>query len=80
MENYKLNLNDILMSARWVGLLLIVLGWLQIVPLLVGWIGFGLAGIAFILESKYKKNLPSPNTDGNPGELSDPNNKDKKDS
>jgi hypothetical protein len=75
-----LNLNDILMSARWVGLFLIVLGWLQIVPLLVGWIGFGLAAISFILESKYKKNLPPPNTDDNPGELSDPNNKDKNDS
>jgi hypothetical protein len=78
MENCKLNLEDILMSARWVGLLLIVLGWLQIVPLLFGWIGFGLACISFILESKYKKNLPPPNTDGNPGERPDPNNKDNK--
>ncbi len=75
-----MKLDDILMSARWGGFLLIVLGWFQIVPLLVGWIGFGLAGISFILESKYKKNLPPPNTDDNPGELSDPNNKDKKDS
>ena len=75
-----MKLENILMSARWVGLFLIVLGWLQIVPLLVGWIGFGLAGISFILESKYKKNLPPPNTDDNPGEPSDPNNKDKNDS
>lgn len=75
-----MNLNYILMSARWVGLFLIVLGWSQIVPILVGWIGFGLAGISFILESKYKKNLPPPITDGNSDELSAPNNKDKNDS
>ena len=80
MENNKLNLGNILMVARWVGLFLIVLGWFQIIPLLVGWIGFGIAGFSFILESKYKKNLITPNTDGNPGELPSPNNKDKKDS
>ena len=79
MENYKLNLDNILMGTRWVGLLLVVLGWLQIVPLLVGWIGFGMACFSFILESKYKKNLITPNTDGNPGELPDSNNKEKKD-
>jgi len=66
-----LNLDNTLMIARWVGLLFVVLGWLQIVPLLVGWIGFGLAGISFILESRYKKNLPPPNTDDNPSELPD---------
>ena len=80
MENYKLNLGNTLMIARWVGLLLIVLGWFQIIPLLVGWIGFGIAGLSFILESIYKKNLPPQNADGNPGEPPDPNNKDKKDS
>jgi hypothetical protein len=68
------------MIARWVGLLLIVLGWFQVIPLLVGWIGFGIACIAFILESIYKKNLPPPNTDVNPGEQPDSNNKDKNDS
>ena len=80
MENYKLNLDNILLITRWVGLLLIVLGWFQIIPLLVGWIGFGIACFSFILESIYKKNLITPNTDGNPGELPDPNNKDKNDS
>ena len=80
MENNKLNIGNILMVARWVGLFLIVLGWFQIIPLLVGWIGFGIAGLSFILESKYKKNLITPNTDGNPGEPPAPNNKDTKDS
>ena len=80
MENYKLKLdNNMLMGARWVGLILIVLGWFQIVPLLVGWIGFGIACFSFMLESKYKKNLNTPNTDGNPGEQPDPNNKEKND-
>ena len=68
------------MTARWVGLLLIVLGWFQVIPLLVGWIGFGIACFSFILESIYKKNLITPITDGNTGELPDPNNKDKNDS
>ena len=74
-----MNLDKILMIGRWVGLLLIVLGWFQIIPLLFGWIGFGIAGLSFILESKYKKNLTTPNTDGNPGEPPAPNNKDTKD-
>ena len=75
-----MNLDNTLMTARWVGILLVVLGWFQIVPLLVGWIGFGIAGISFILESIYKKNLTPPRADSNPGELPDPNNKDKNDS
>jgi hypothetical protein len=53
---------------------------INFIPLLVGWIGFGIACIAFILESIYKKNLPPPNTDVNPGEQPDSNNKDKNDS
>ena len=75
-----MNLNNILIVARWVGIILIVLGWFKIVPLLVGWIGLGIAGISFTLESIYKKNLGHPNTDGNPGELPDLDNKDKNDS
>ena len=75
-----MNLDKILMTGRWVGLILILLGWFQIIPLLFGWIGFGIAGLSFILESVYKKNLTTPNTDGNPGELPDPKNKDKNDS
>ena len=67
------------MTARWVGLILIVLAWLQMIPLLLGWIGFVLAGVSFILESIYKINLPHSNKDGNPGELPDPKNKDKND-
>jgi hypothetical protein len=67
------------MTARWIGLILILLGWFQIIPLLVAWIGFGIACISFILESIYKKNLPPKNTDGNPVELPDPNKKDEND-
>ena len=68
------------MIARWVGFILIVLGWFQVIPLLFGWIGFGLAAISFVLESTYKKNVTNPNTGGNPGELSDPKSRDKNDS
>lgn len=46
---------------------LIVLAWFQIIPLLIGWIGFGIAGVSFILESVYKKNVSHPKTDDNTG-------------
>ena len=55
------------MYARWTGLLLIVLGWFQVIPLLLGWIGFGIAAISFILESIYKKNIARPKNGDNPG-------------
>ena len=60
-----MNSDKALMIARWVGFIMIVLGWFQVVPLMVGWIGFGIAGISFILESIYKKNLATPKTDDN---------------
>lgn len=79
MEINKLNTDNTLMIARWVGFLLIVLGWFQVVPLLFGWIGFGIAGLSFMLESIYKKNLPQPKTEANPEEQPPSNNNDKKD-
>jgi hypothetical protein len=66
--------------GRWVGLILIVLGWIQAVPLLVGWIGFGIAGTSFILETIYKKNIPPPRTGSNQEESPEPMNRDEKDS
>lgn len=62
-----MNTAEILMYARWTGLLLIVLGWFQVIPLLLGWIGFGIAAISFILESIYKKNIARPKNGDNPG-------------
>jgi len=61
-----LNLDKILLVARWVGVILLVLSWVQITPLTIGWIGFGIAGISFILETIFKKNLARPGTDNNP--------------
>jgi hypothetical protein len=76
LEKYKLESDKTLLIARWIGLILIVLGWFQVIPLLLGWIGFGIACISFILESIYKKNLPPPKTGGNPEEQPpDPDNK-----
>jgi len=65
-----LDLGNITLVARWVGLGLIVLTWIQVVPLMLGWVGFGMAAISFILESIYKKNLVSPSTDGSSEERS----------
>ncbi len=75
-----MNLGNITLIARWVGVVLIVLGWIKAVPLLVGWIGFGIAGLSFILESIYKKNVTTSSSDGNPGKLPGPKNLDKRDS
>ena len=63
-----MNTAEILMYARWTGMALIVLGWFQVIPLMLAWIGFGIAAVAFILESVYKKNLSSPKKDDNPGQ------------
>lgn len=65
-----MDLGNITLVARWVGLGLIVLTWIQVVPLMLGWVGFGMAAISFILESIYKKNLVSPSTDGSSEERS----------
>lgn len=62
-----MDLGNIFLIARWVGLGLIVLTWIQIIPLTLGWIGFGMAALSFALEAIYKKNLPPPGKGGNPG-------------
>jgi hypothetical protein len=62
-----LDLGNITLVARWVGIGLIVLTWIQVIPLTLGWIGFGMAAISFVLETIYKKNLPPSSKDGNPG-------------
>jgi hypothetical protein len=62
-----LDLGNITLVARWVGIGLIVLTWIQVIPLTLGWIGFGMAAISFVLEAVYKKNLPPPSKGGKPG-------------
>lgn len=62
-----MDLGYTLMMARWIGLGLIVLTWIQVIPLILGWVGFGMAAIAFVLEMIYKKNLPPPNKGNNSG-------------
>ena len=61
-----MDLGNITLVGRWVGIGLIVLTWIQVIPLTLGWVGFGMAAISFILEAIYKKNLPPPRKDGNP--------------
>ena len=62
-----MDLGNITLVARWVGIGLIVLTWIQVIPLTLGWIGFGMAAISFVLEAIYKKNLPPPSKGGSPG-------------
>lgn len=60
-----MELGNITLVARWVGLGLIVLTWIQAIPLTLGWVGFGIAALSFIVEAIYKKNLTSSSTDNN---------------
>lgn len=66
-----MDLGQITLFARWFGVALIVLTWIQVLPLMLGWIGFGLAAVSFIIESIYKKNLKSPGPDGGSDEGTD---------
>jgi hypothetical protein len=65
-----LNLNNITSVGKWVGLALIALCWVQVIPLLFGWIGFGIAVPSFIVETINKKNRPPSKSDDNPVETS----------
>ena len=62
-----MDLGNITLAARWIGIGLIVLTWIQVIPLTLGWIGFGMAAVSFVLEAIYKKNLPPPKEGGNSG-------------
>jgi len=66
-ENKKLGLAQITLVARWFGFGLIVLTWFKLIPLVLGWIGFAVAAISFIVEAIYKKNLASSSDDDNSG-------------
>ena len=59
--------DNITSIGLWVGLALIALGWLQVIPLLYGWIGFAIAVPSFIVESINKKNMPPSEDDDNLG-------------
>ena len=63
-----MNLGDTTMYGRWAGLTLIVLCWIQVIPLFYGWIGFGIAGLSWIVETTSKKNSDVSKNDGNSGE------------
>ncbi len=53
--NNKLKLDNITSIGLWVGLALIALCWIQVIPLLYGWIGFAIAVPSFIVEAINKK-------------------------
>jgi len=62
-----LKLNNITSIGLWVGLALIALVWIQVIPLLYGWIGFAIAVPSFIVEAIKKKNMPPSKSDDKPG-------------
>jgi SAM-dependent methyltransferase len=51
-----MNFNKFLWGSWWMGTILIVLSWIKIVPVSVGWVGFGMASLAIlfsVLINKY---------------------------
>ena len=60
-----MKLNSITSIGLWVGLALIALGWIRVIPLLFGWIGFAIAVPSFIVEAINKKNMPPSKSDDN---------------
>ncbi len=54
----------------WVGLALIALCWVQVIPLIFGWVGVGIAVPSFIVEAITKKNMPPSKSDDNSRETS----------
>ena len=62
-----MKLDNITSIGLWVGLALIALGWLKVIPLLYGWIGFAIAVPSFIVEAINKKSTPPSKSDDNPG-------------
>ena len=65
-----MNSDDITSFGKWVGLALIALCWMKVIPLLFGWIGFGIALPSFIVETINKQNMPPSKSDDDPGETS----------
>ena len=65
-----MNLDNITSVGLWVGLGLIALCWVKVIPLLFGWIGFGIAVPSFIVETINKKNMLPSMSDDDPGETS----------
>ncbi|MBW2297101.1 MAG: hypothetical protein JRF32_05795 [Deltaproteobacteria bacterium] len=54
-----MNSDNITSVGKWVGLALIALCWVQVIPLLFGWIGFGIAVPSFIVQTINKKTKDS---------------------
>ena len=62
-----MKLDNITSIGLWVGLALLALGWIKVIPLLYGWIGFAIAVPSFIVEAINKKSTPPSKSDDNPG-------------
>ena len=62
-----MKLDNITSIGLWVGLALIALVWIQVIPLIYGWIGFAIAVPSFIVEAIKKKNMPPSKSDDNSG-------------
>ncbi len=62
-----MNSNSITSVGLWVGMALVALAWIKAIPLLFGWIGFGIALPSFIVEAINKKSTPPSKSDDNPG-------------
>ena len=57
-------------TTKWIGMALIVLTWVQLIPLKLGWIGFILALLSYITELMCKRKLMPPEAESSQDEQS----------
>jgi len=62
-----LKFDSITSIGLWVGLALIVLAWIKVVPLTLGWLGFAIAVPSFIVEAIKKRSMPPSEGDDDSG-------------
>ncbi len=70
MDNSIIILYNVVSTTKWIGVALIVLTWIQIIPLKLGWIGFGIALASYIAEIICKRKFMPPETEGGQDEQS----------
>ncbi len=69
----KKNMQWIIWGAWWVGALLIILSWFKIVPVQVGWTGFGISCFAVVVQVIIKKYWIPPQSELHDGQISEAN-------
>ncbi len=61
--NKKINIDKIVWVTWWIGAIIVVLSWVKIVPISVGWFGFGLTVLSVVVQVIARKYWRPPKTE-----------------